>query len=162
MEPGILSLLSTVFSHGKPRAVSPVKEKTPLLAHLILRYLFIMARHNERITCLIIWHQQPTPITSGAWGSATVRTQLSGGLAMVAAEGWTAGSVVPNRPQERGLLIRRKTTDLPPTLFYSKEHKEPYRGAPTLASPGFHGLELHGTLPAPHLQSLSSPHSRPG
>lgn len=162
MEPGILSLLSTMFSHGKPRAVSPVKEKTPLLAHLILRYLFIMARHNERITCLIIWHQQPTPITSGARGSTTVRTQLSGGLAMVAAEGWTAGSVVPNRPQERGLLIRRKTTDLPPTLFYSKEHKEPYRGAPTLASPGFHGLELHGTLPTPHLQSLSSPHSRPG
>ena len=70
---------------------------------------------------------------------------------MVVAEGWgwIAGSVVPNRPQERGLLIRRKTTDLPPTLFYSKEDKEPYRKAPTLASPGFHGLELHGTLPPP-------------
>ena len=116
-----------------------------------------MARHNERITCLIIRHQQPTPITSGARGSATVRTQLSGGLAMVAAEGWTAGSVVPNRPQERGLLIRRKTTDLPPTLFYSKEHKEPYRGAPTLASPGFHGLELHGTLPAPPIVTFLIP-----
>lgn len=123
-----------------------------------------MTRHNERITCLIIRHQQPTPITSGARGSATVRTQLSGGLVIVAAEGLgvDSRSVVPNRPQERGRLTRRKTTNLPPTLFYSKEDKEPYRGAPTLASPGFSGLELHGTLPPtpPTITFLTPPPPR--